>query len=104
MGPDFGVTTNGRDKRLSDDRVGTDAGHRTAETDRPIDPWVLEYWSYAPEEELLREALCTVGNGRFATRGAAPEHSIVGGIHYPGTYAAGVYNRLTTEKSGREIE
>ena len=41
----------------------------------------------------LREALCTVGNGYFATRGAAPE-SKAGQVHYPGTYAAGVYNRL----------
>ena len=43
--------------------------------------------------EKLREALCTVGNGYFATRGAAPE-SKAGQIHYPGTYAAGVFNRL----------
>ncbi len=37
--------------------------------------------------------MCTVGNGYFATRGAAPE-SKAGQVHYPGTYAAGVYNRL----------
>jgi len=72
--------------------------------ERPVDPWVLEYWSYEPEEELLREALCTVGNARFATRGSAPEHTMVEGVHYPGTYAAGIYNRLSAEKAGREIE
>ena len=44
-----------------------------------------------------------MGNGRFATRGAAPE-SVADGFHYPGTYAAGVYNRLTTPVGGREIE
>jgi alpha,alpha-trehalase len=51
----------------------------------------------------VRETLCTLGNGRFATRGAAPE-SRSDDVHYPGTYAAGVYNRLTTSLGGRDIE
>lgn len=68
-----------------------------------IDPWVLEYDSYDPSQELLREALCTVGNGRFATRGAAPECRADDGDHYPGTYVAGIYNRLSDEISGRTI-
>jgi trehalose/maltose hydrolase-like predicted phosphorylase len=67
------------------------------------DPWVLEYQTYLPEDEPLREALCTLGNGRFASRGAAPEQVAVDDLHYPGTYVAGVYNRLTDEKTGREI-
>ena len=67
------------------------------------DPWVLEYHAYLPEDEPLREALCTLGNGRFATRGATPEHPAVEDVHYPGTYVAGVYNRLTDVKAGREI-
>ncbi len=41
--------------------------------------------------ERLREALCTVGNGYVATRGCAPE-AAASEAHYPGTYAAGVYN------------
>ena len=57
------------------------------------DAWTLSYDHYDPPAEKLREALCTVGNGYFATRGAAPE-SRAGQIHYPGTYAAGVFNRL----------
>ncbi len=65
--------------------------------------WVLEYRSYVPEDESLREALCTLGNGRFATRGAAPEERIQEDLHYPGTYLAGVYNRLVDEKGGRDI-
>jgi alpha,alpha-trehalase len=69
-----------------------------------IDPWILEYRDYDPRQELLREALCTVGNGRFATRGAAPEHRAETDRHYPGTYLAGLYNRLTDPKAGREIE
>ncbi len=67
------------------------------------DPWVLEYQSYVPEDEPLREALCTLGNGRFASRGATPENSTVDDLHYPGTYVAGVYNRLSDEKAGRVI-
>ncbi|MFC9491077.1 hypothetical protein ACFTZM_34095, partial [Streptomyces hydrogenans] len=35
--------------------------------------WTWGYDAYAPERERLVEALCTLGNGRFATRGSAPE-------------------------------
>ena len=35
--------------------------------------WTWSYEGYDPAEERLREALCTLGNGYFATRGAAPE-------------------------------
>lgn len=35
--------------------------------------WTLEYEGYYPAQERLRESLCTLGNGYFATRGAAPE-------------------------------
>ncbi len=34
-----------------------------------------------------------LGNGVFATRGAAEENR-ADGIHYPATYLAGAYNRL----------
>ncbi len=65
--------------------------------------WCLAYDDYEPGQEGLREALCTLGNGYFATRGAAPDSSD-DGVHYPGTYLAGGYNRLSTEISGRRIE
>lgn len=65
--------------------------------------WSIKYDNYNPEEELLREALCTVGNGYFATRAAA-EGSVAGEFHYPGTYLAGGYNRLETSIAGRVIE
>ena len=55
--------------------------------------WSLTYEGYDPDGEKLREALCTLGNGYFATRGAAPEAK-AGQVHYPGTYAGGVFNRL----------
>jgi beta-phosphoglucomutase family hydrolase len=61
--------------------------------------WILEYKAFIPEEEKKRESLCTLGNGYFATRGAAPETS-ANSAHYPGTYLAGGYNRLKTELAG----
>lgn len=65
--------------------------------------WALTFTGFNPDSEGVREALCTLGNGYFATRGAAPEAD-ADAIHYPGTYVAGCYNRLTTEIAGREIE
>ena len=65
--------------------------------------WMLTYDGFTPEQEGLREALCTLGNGYFATRGAAAEAS-ADDVHYPGTYMAGGYNRLGTEMAGRVIE
>jgi alpha,alpha-trehalase len=65
--------------------------------------WNLSYTAYDPEQEGLREALCVLGNGYFATRGAGVE-SHADGTHYPGTYLAGGYNRLKTEISGQTIE
>ncbi|MFI9629516.1 glycoside hydrolase family 65 protein [Streptomyces sp. NPDC052042] len=67
------------------------------------DAWTWSYEGYDPRKERLREALCTLGNGYFATRGAAPETS-EGSSHYPGTYAAGCYNRLTSSVRGRSVE
>ncbi len=65
--------------------------------------WSQIYEGFDPEHERLREALCTLGNGYFATRGAAPE-SEADSIHYPATYLAGGFNRVHTEISGRSIE
>jgi len=59
------------------------------------DPWLLRYDGFDPAAEGVREALCTLGNGFWGTRGAAPERD-ADGVHYPGTYLAGVYNRVST--------
>src|SRR3954447_9738892 len=67
------------------------------------DAWPLEFDGWDPADEGRREALCTLGNGRFATRGAAPE-SVADEVHYPGTYAAGCYNRLPDVVAGRSLE
>ena len=64
--------------------------------------WTLEYDEHDPEQEGLREALCTVGNGYFAARGAAP-YARADGVHYPGTYLAGLYDRLTTTVQDHEV-
>jgi alpha,alpha-trehalase len=78
------------------------AAARTA-SDRPVKAWSVAYDGYDPAEEGQREALCTLGNGFFATRGAAPE-SRADGVHSPGTYAAGCYNRLKDEIAGQVVE
>ncbi|GAA4077222.1 glycoside hydrolase family 65 protein [Actinomadura miaoliensis] len=65
--------------------------------------WILAFESYDPAAERLHETLCTLGNGYFATRGAAPE-SAAGAAHYPGTYIAGCHDRLATAVAGRVVE
>jgi trehalose/maltose hydrolase-like predicted phosphorylase len=67
------------------------------------DPWTLAYEGFDPAHEGHREALTTLGNGYLGTRGAAPE-SRDDGVHYPGTYLAGVYNRLVSTVQGRQVE
>src|SRR5437867_499306 len=65
--------------------------------------WTLRFDGYSPRDERRREALCTVGNGYVATRGAWAG-SVAGDNHYPGTYLAGYYNRLGDEIDGRRVE
>ncbi|WP_327186417.1 glycoside hydrolase family 65 protein [Streptomyces sp. NBC_01334] len=64
--------------------------------------WTWEWKGYDPAAEQLRESLCTLGNGYFATRGAVPECR-AGLVHYPGTYAAGCYNRPESTVAGRQV-
>lgn len=59
------------------------------------DAWSLVFAGYDPKDEGHREALCALGNGYFVTRAAAIE-ATADEIHYPGTYRAGLYNRLVT--------
>lgn len=68
-----------------------------------MEMWNLTFTDYDPEEELLRETLMTLGNGYFATRGAAEESSACEN-HYPATYLSGGYNRLISTVAGREVE
>ena len=61
------------------------------------------YEEFDPPREGIREALCALGNGYFSTRGTLPG-AVADGIHYPGTYLAGGYNRMRTDIAGRVVE
>ncbi|MHB1173023.1 MAG: beta-phosphoglucomutase family hydrolase [Lacisediminihabitans sp.] len=67
------------------------------------DPWLLRYDGFDPATEGLRESLCTLGNGYWGTRGAAPDAD-ADAVHYPGTYLAGVYNRVRTDLGTHSVE
>ncbi len=64
--------------------------------------FLLVYDGFEPGEEGLREALTSTGNGYFCVRGAA-EWEDAGEVHYPGTYAHGVYNRESTIVGGHPV-
>ncbi|ASU83883.1 family 65 glycosyl hydrolase [Nocardiopsis gilva YIM 90087] len=65
--------------------------------------WELTYDDLGPEHAGVREALCTLGNGCFAPRGATPEPH-ADASRRPGTYIAGCYNRLTSAVADHEVE
>ncbi|HEX5598581.1 MAG TPA: glycosyl hydrolase family 65 protein [Micromonosporaceae bacterium] len=65
--------------------------------------WVLDYTDVDSETEGIRETLCTLGNGYLATRGAAAE-TTADPVHYPGTYVAGIFNRLRSRVHGHVHE
>ena len=62
----------------------------------------LTYDGWDPGAEGLREALTSTGNGYLCTRGAA-EWEDADGVHYPGTYVHGGYNRETTILGGLPV-
>lgn len=65
--------------------------------------WCVQYNHYSEEDEGHREALLALGNGFLVSRAASPEASD-DGIHYPGTYKVGCYNRLVSNIEGKEVE
>jgi len=67
-----------------------------------VDGFLLAYDGFDPGTEGLREALTSTGNGYLCTRGAA-EWEDADGVHYPGTYAHGGYNRETTILGGLPV-
>jgi alpha,alpha-trehalase len=87
--------------RLRERRAAAELRRR--HTERPPSVWTLVYDSFDPSRQGLREALCALGNGYFVTRGALPE-AHADEVNYPGTYVAGLYNRLATEIAGRKVE
>jgi trehalose/maltose hydrolase-like predicted phosphorylase/beta-phosphoglucomutase-like phosphatase (HAD superfamily) len=87
--------------RLQERRAAVELRRRL--TERPPSVWTLAYDSFDPARQGLREALCAAGNGYVVTRGALPEAE-ADGVHYPGTYVAGLYDRARTEIAGRTVE
>jgi len=67
------------------------------------DGWVLEYDSFDPAAEKLRETLTSVGNGYLGVRGAYEGSHYQDDVSYPGTYMAGLFNKLDTPIGGRPI-
>jgi len=67
-----------------------------------VDGFLLTYEGFDPGSEGLREALTSTGNGYLCTRGTA-EWEEADGVHYPGTYVHGGYNRETTILSGLPV-
>ncbi|HEX5299819.1 MAG TPA: glycosyl hydrolase family 65 protein [Streptosporangiaceae bacterium] len=67
-----------------------------------MDGFLLSYDGFDPAAEGLREALTSTGNGYLCTRGTA-EWEDADGVHYPGTYAHGAYNRETTILGGLPV-
>jgi beta-phosphoglucomutase family hydrolase len=65
--------------------------------------WHLDYFDYDQEMERSREALLTVGNGYFGTRGAL-EESKANAVNYPGTYISGLFNRRVSKVASRNLE
>ena len=101
----IGVDRSGQAQALREagaDVVVTDLAQVQVAAEPPS-AWSLVFEGFDPAQEGIREALCTLGNGYFATRGAAAG-AVADDIHYPGTYLAGGYNRLRTDIAGRVVE
>jgi beta-phosphoglucomutase family hydrolase len=101
IGVDHGGQSSALRRAGADAVVGTLSQIRVSEA--PTSEWSLVYDSFEPTRQGMREALCALGNGYFATRGATP-WARADGIHYPGTYLAGGYNRLQTRIADRVVE
>jgi beta-phosphoglucomutase family hydrolase len=105
FGSVIGVDRGGRSLALRQagaDVVVTSLAQVQVATEPPS-AWSLVFDGFDPAKEGIREALCTLGNGYFATRAAA-SGTVADGVHYPGTYLAGGYNRLDTDVAGRVVE
>jgi beta-phosphoglucomutase family hydrolase len=97
------LLARGADRVVSDlSEIGVDEIFEWFAEGQHEDGWHLVYHGYEPSEEKLREVLCAVGNGYFGTRGCL-EMERDSDQHYPGTYIAGVYNRIPTKIGGRDI-
>ena len=95
---------NGADIVVTDiDEIGLKGIEDWFETGLEKNNWEINYFDYDPKKEKSRESLLTIGNGYFGTRGALEECN-ANKNNYPGTYIAGVFNRLKSPVGDREIE
>lgn len=98
------LTVNGSDLVVSDiDEIGLNGIDDWFNSGLERDNWSVTYPDYVPEKEKTRETLLTVGNGYIGTRGSM-EESIAGETNYPGSYMAGLYNRLSSKVGERNVE
>ncbi|MCC7548924.1 MAG: beta-phosphoglucomutase family hydrolase [Burkholderiales bacterium] len=101
----IGVDRSGQSAALHEagaDLVVGDLSQVRVTDDSPAG-WSLLFDDFDPVHEGTREALCALGNGYFGTRGAAAG-AVADGTHYPGTYLACGYSRLSTHVAGRVVE
>lgn len=96
-------------KEQGADIVVRDLGEITIEeidrwfaTDLEKEGWNVSYASWSAREEKLREALMSTGNGFMGVRGAF-ENGANSPYHYPGTYIAGIFNKLPSEVHGQTV-
>jgi HAD superfamily hydrolase (TIGR01509 family) len=95
---------NGADWVVEDlEGIGIEELNRWFAEGAEADSWSITYHGYNQEKERSREALLAVGNGYFGVRGAM-EETAANKINYPGTYMAGMYNRLITKVADRDVE
>lgn len=100
-----GINRHGDRHELAD--AGADLVHNdVSELDlgaQRDDSWKIVYHGFDPEQEGHREALLTLANGYMGVRGCRPERGD-DGVHYPGTYVAGLFNRVVSHINGRDLE
>jgi len=95
---------NGADIVVEDlDEVSVESINNWFEQGLNDEMWSVSYHSYEPAKERTREALLAVGNGYFGTRGAMEETDATN-TNNPGTYIAGLYNRLSSKVGDRMVE
>ena len=70
---------------------------------RRDDPWKLVFEGFDPAVQARRETLMTLSNGYMGVRGSHSERS-QDGVHSPGNYLAGVFNRVVSHINGRDVE
>lgn len=100
---DFELWEAGADRVLTEiGELDFHAGWQLGKGKRP-GPWVLSYDHFDAASETTRETLSALANGFWGTRGAIPG-TLAGDVHYPGTYLAGVFNRVRNHAPGTPPE